>query len=95
MNLLMKKKEDSIRQFIQEEMLDHTSYQNQLKKRNYLKFSMQHIMHHRVGFSQPWNFILIKDQETKKKIKESFEEERKRSSQIVEEPKNQNTYHLS
>jgi len=56
---------------------------------------MQHIMHHRVGFSQPWNFILIKDQETKKKIKESFEEERKRSSQIVEEPKNQNTYHLS
>ena len=35
----MKKKEDSIRQFIQEEMLDHTSYQNQLKRRNYKKFS--------------------------------------------------------
>ena len=48
-----------------------------------------HAAHHApsVGFSQPWNFILIKDQETKKKIKESFEEERKRSSQIVEEPK--------
>ena len=29
-----------------------------------------------VGFSQPWNFILIKDQDTKKKIKESFEEEK-------------------
>jgi len=39
-----------------------------------------------VGFSQPWNFILIKDYETRKKIKESFEIERKRSSQFVEEP---------
>ena len=25
-----------------------------------------------VGFSQPWNFILIKDPQTKAKIKESF-----------------------
>ncbi len=35
-----------------------------------------HAAHHApsVGFSQPWNFILIKDIETKKKIKESFEE---------------------
>jgi len=33
-----------------------------------------------VGFSQPWNFILIKEQETKKKIKESFESERIDSS---------------
>ena len=40
-----------------------------------------------VGFSQPWNFILIKDYEIRKKIKESFEKERKRSSQMVEEPK--------
>jgi len=32
-----------------------------------------------VGFSQPWNFILIKNQDTKKKIKESFEEEKNRS----------------
>ena len=48
-----------------------------------------HAAHHApsVGFSQPWNFILIKDQATKKKIKESFDEEKKRSSQIVEEPK--------
>ena len=29
-----------------------------------------------VGFSQPWNFILIKDEDTKKKIKKSFERER-------------------
>ena len=48
-----------------------------------------HAAHHApsVGFSQPWNFILIKDQKTKKKIKESFEAEKKRSSEIVEEPK--------
>ena len=48
-----------------------------------------HAAHHApsVGFSQPWNFILIKDIKTKKKIKKSFEEEKDRSSQLVEEPK--------
>ena len=48
-----------------------------------------HAAHHApsVGFSQPWNFILIKDVKTKKKIKKSFEEEKNRSSQLVEEPK--------
>jgi 5,6-dimethylbenzimidazole synthase len=40
-----------------------------------------------VGFSQPWNFILIKDIITKKKIKDSFEEEKNRSSKLIEEPK--------
>ena len=40
-----------------------------------------------VGFSQPWNFILIKDVSTRKKIKESFDVERERSSKLVEEPK--------
>lgn len=40
-----------------------------------------------VGFSQPWNFILIKDVQTKQKIKDSFEEEKKKASQLVEEPK--------
>jgi len=40
-----------------------------------------------VGFSQPWNFILIKNITTKKKIKDSFEEEKNRSSKLVEEPK--------
>ena len=48
-----------------------------------------HAAHHApsVGFSQPWNFILIKDMNTKKKIKESFEKEKNRSSELVEEPK--------
>ena len=40
-----------------------------------------------VGFSQPWNFILIKDNKTKKKIKESFEKEREYSAKLVEEPR--------
>jgi 5,6-dimethylbenzimidazole synthase len=40
-----------------------------------------------VGFSQPWNFILIKDITTKMKIKSSFEEEKTHSSKLVEEPK--------
>lgn len=40
-----------------------------------------------VGFSQPWNFILIKDFNTKMKVKKSFEEEKIRSSKFVEESK--------
>ena len=40
-----------------------------------------------VGFSQPWNFILIKEMLTKKKIRDSFEEEKNRSSKLIEEPK--------
>ncbi|NIM26380.1 MAG: 5,6-dimethylbenzimidazole synthase [Nitrososphaeria archaeon] len=40
-----------------------------------------------VGFSQPWNFILIKDQNTKSRIKKSFDEEKDRSSKLIEEPK--------
>ena len=40
-----------------------------------------------VGFSQPWNFILIKDHETRKKIKKSFDSERIHSSDLIEDPK--------
>ena len=40
-----------------------------------------------VGFSQPWNFILIKDSQTKARIKESFEKEKESSSQLIEDPK--------
>ena len=48
-----------------------------------------HAAHHApsVGFSQPWNFILIKDGKTKRRIKESFEEEKNRSAKLVDEPK--------
>jgi 5,6-dimethylbenzimidazole synthase len=40
-----------------------------------------------VGFSQPWNFILIKNLETRNKIKKSFDAERIRSSNLIEDPK--------
>jgi len=40
-----------------------------------------------VGFSQPWNFILIKDIGTRSKVKESFDNERKRSATLIEDPK--------
>lgn len=40
-----------------------------------------------VGFSQPWNFILIKNLETRDKIKKSFDAERIRSSNLIEDPK--------
>jgi len=40
-----------------------------------------------VGFSQPWNFILVRNVETRKKIKESFEKEKARSSNLIEEPR--------
>ena len=40
-----------------------------------------------VGFSQPWNFILIRDSQTKEKVRKSFEKEREHSSNQVEEPR--------
>ena len=40
-----------------------------------------------VGFSQPWNFVLIKNKKTKEKIKQSFEIENKRASEIIDESK--------
>ncbi|AIF82910.1 cob(II)yrinic acid a,c-diamide reductase [Candidatus Nitrososphaera evergladensis SR1] len=40
-----------------------------------------------VGFSQPWNFILIKDAQTRKRVKESFERERERSIKMLENDK--------
>lgn len=45
-----------------------------------------HAAHHApsVGFSQPWNFILIKDHKTRQEIKNSFEKEKERSSNLVD-----------
>ncbi|TBR25684.1 MAG: 5,6-dimethylbenzimidazole synthase [Candidatus Nitrosotenuis sp.] len=40
-----------------------------------------------VGFSQPWNFILIRDSKTKTKVKQSFEEEKTRSTNQVDDLK--------
>lgn len=40
-----------------------------------------------VGFMQSWNFIVIKDEETRRTVKALFEAERERSAQLVEEPR--------
>ncbi len=40
-----------------------------------------------VGFSQPWNFILIKDKMTRREVKDSFDKERLRSSNLIDDPK--------
>ena len=37
-----------------------------------------------VGFSQPWNFILIKDRAIRQKVKESFLRERERSVSMLD-----------
>src|ERR687889_95655 len=47
-----------------------------------------------VGFSQPWNFILIKDKETRLKVKESFLKERLKGIDLLKEDKGrQEQYH--
>ncbi len=45
-----------------------------------------HAAHHApsVGFSQPWNFVLVRDQKTRTKIKESFEQEKNRSAEMLD-----------
>lgn len=45
-----------------------------------------------VGFSQPWNFILIKDAGTRKKVKESFLRERERSIELLKGDERQEKY---
>ena len=40
-----------------------------------------------VGFSQPWNFILIKDDKTRQKVKQSFMKERKKSILMLDNDK--------
>lgn len=45
-----------------------------------------------VGFSQPWNFILIKDEKTRRQVKESFLRERDRSIKMLKGDKRQEKY---
>ncbi len=48
-----------------------------------------------VGFSQPWNFILIKDKVTRQKVKESFIRERERSISMLESDKQRQEQYVS
>jgi 5,6-dimethylbenzimidazole synthase len=40
-----------------------------------------------VGFSQPWNFIVVRDRGTRSRVKEAFLRERERSAELVDEPR--------
>ncbi|HEX2557639.1 MAG TPA: 5,6-dimethylbenzimidazole synthase [Nitrososphaera sp.] len=48
-----------------------------------------------VGFSQPWNFILIKDRLTRQKVKESFVRERERSISMLDGDKQRQQQYTS
>lgn len=46
-----------------------------------------------VGYSQPWNFILVKEEQTRKKIKDSFLNEQEKAIKLLENDKiKQNKY---
>ena len=40
-----------------------------------------------VGFSQPWNFVLVRDAGTRRAVKASFERERERAAAQLDEPR--------
>ena len=40
-----------------------------------------------VGFSQPWNFVLIRSLETRRAVKRSFEAETRRAAALLDEPR--------
>ena len=40
-----------------------------------------------VGFSQPWNFVLIRSPETRRAVKRSFEAETRRAAALLDEPR--------
>jgi 5,6-dimethylbenzimidazole synthase len=48
-----------------------------------------------VGFSQPWNFILIRDIETRKRIKQSFIKERLKSIELISNDNNRKDKYLN
>jgi 5,6-dimethylbenzimidazole synthase len=48
-----------------------------------------------VGFSQPWNFILIRKMPTRQKVKESFLRERERSAAMLEGDRARQKQYLS
>jgi 5,6-dimethylbenzimidazole synthase len=48
-----------------------------------------------VGFSQPWNFILIKDKTIRQKVKESFLRERERSISMLDSYKQRQKQYVS
>jgi len=60
-------------------------------------FKILNAAHHApsVGFSQPWNFILIKDKDTRNKIKNSFQKERLKSIDYLKDDKEKQEKYLN
>ena len=60
-------------------------------------FKILNAAHHApsVGFSQPWNFILIKDKDTRNKIKNSFLKERLKSIDYLKDDKEKQEKYLN
>ena len=48
-----------------------------------------------VGFSQPWNFILIKDDSSRRRVKNSFLKERERSISMLDNDKTKQEKYFS
>ncbi|MFZ0894236.1 MAG: nitroreductase family protein, partial [Candidatus Nitrosopolaris sp.] len=48
-----------------------------------------------VGFSQPWNFILIKTNEIREQVKDSFVREREKSVSMLDSDKSKQKRYLS
>lgn len=48
-----------------------------------------------VGFSQPWNFVLIKDKAIRQKVKKSFEKEFQKSALLLEDDKSRQQKYAS
>ena len=48
-----------------------------------------------VGFSQPWNFILIRDSGTRLKVKESFLREQERSTAMLDDDRDRQKKYTS
>ena len=48
-----------------------------------------------VGFSQPWNFILIKDNSSRRRVKKSFLKERERSISMLDNDKTKQEKYVS
>lgn len=57
-------------------------------------FRILNAAHHApsVGFSQPWSFILIKNHETRLKVKESFVKEREKSIKMINNESRKDEY---
>lgn len=77
------KKRDCTKLYFRDVMLDHILSQVKI----FRTLRILNAAHHApsVGFSQPWNFIVIKDESIRKQVKDSFLIEHRKSISILEQ----------